>query len=198
MSNGGFKPEIVGVLLDLTAKLLKSENWRIRCIGLSGTVGFLIEHWENFKSFDISEIIKLLYDPEIEVRNMTGHKIVSILKQCKPLVVQKYVEEWKTISLSIKKKLSEGINKAVLHGCILGLISVIRAYGVEINSLVPDALAFISKFRNNYGIVSTSVRECLSEFWKLHRPIWEHEKDKFTEEQQYEISEHINPYNYFA
>lgn len=194
----GFTQEKIQILLNVTTKLLQNENWRFRSIGVADTIGYLNQDWDLFKKFDLSLLIKMLYDPEIETRNLAGINFKIIFTQLNPQEIQKMAEEFKKSSDSVKKKLNEGNNKVILHGSILGLIAIVRAHGIEIKPWIPDIMSYLSKFRNNYGATSDAVRLCFSDFWKYHKKIWEHEKMKFTEELQSEISEHINPYNYFA
>ena len=86
-------------------------------------------------------------------------------------------------------------NKIVLHGVILGLIALVKPHEVELVDWVIETLEYLAKYKNNYGIVSDSIRLCIAQFWNRHKPTWEYVKYKFTKEQQEVLEEHVNPYN---
>ncbi len=194
----GLKSETVSMVLGQTRKLMDSPNWRLRCAGTADTIGYLKENWELVRGYDIAYLTRMLFDPEIEVRNLAGSSLSGLLTLLDSEVVRLFATDFRTKAAAAKLRLQEGNNKTVLHGAVLGLIAAVRAHAIQIFSWVPDVLTYLTKFRNNYDEASKAVRVFLADFWERHKSTWEYEKGKFTEDQQADISEHINPYNYFA
>lgn len=195
---GGYKFETIEYFLSQTAKIIKDKNWRLRNIGLVDTIKMLRRHWDSFEKYQKDVLFDMLYDPEIDIRNIASEHLRLIITNLPTQEIQKLVESFIKKCESVKKKLTEGNNQIILNGSILGLIAIARSFWIEIKPCVPNILAYLCKFRANYGVTSDAVRLCLSDFWKCNKEIWEHVKCKFTEEQQIAISEHINPYNYFC
>lgn len=203
----GLKISDVSSILALQKNnLIKDPKWRIRAYAVGDMCGILRENWITFgKSADISPLINMLYDPEIEVRKAACNGLSTIFQLLSDEMLLKLTTEFKSKAnelllkiTSTDPKLKETQNIIALHGHVLGLLALTYCQATEIPKRIPDLLTYICKFSNNYGTVSESVRMCLSIFWKWHKPKWEYQKHKFTEEQQVKLSEHINPYNYFA
>eukprot|EP00826_Nyctotherus_ovalis_P047179 TRINITY_DN5396_c0_g1_i2.p2 TRINITY_DN5396_c0_g1~~TRINITY_DN5396_c0_g1_i2.p2 ORF type:complete len:171 (+),score=35.92 TRINITY_DN5396_c0_g1_i2:645-1157(+) len=168
------------------------RKWQLRALGVKSIAMCISKNWWLLDRFDISTVTNKLYDPEIQVRKAASDSLASIMLLLPREVLVSVTNEFKVRADSC------GGNEIVLHGAVLGLIALVKSHVVEIGDWVVEVLSYITKYKDNYGIVSDSVRLCIAEFWNRHKPTWEHEKHKFNKEQQDALAEHINPYNYFA
>ena len=146
-------------------------------------------------NYDISPIINTLYDTEIEVRKVAGNSLSILASLFSQERLKEIISNLKNV---IQTNTQENYNLPVVHGAVLGLIGIIKGFDTEIPSWLPDLLDYLRKYKNGYGIISDSIRLCLSDFSKYHKPVWTYIKDKFTEEQQQDLYDYINPYNDFA
>ena len=199
------KTNQVLTLISVCEKLMLEPMWKLRQVAIYDIGVYLLSNWIIMNQYKISKVIEALYDPEIEVRNTACGCLTKIIPLLQEEKATNLISELKEKAYekfgNIKNKRIDATdtnNMIEFHGAISGLIAFIEAQSISIMPWGPDVLTFVSKYRDNYGMVSNSVRICLSNFWKIHKKNWEHEKDKFTKEQQESLAEHINPYNYFA
>ena len=174
---------------------MSDTNWILRAVAIMDTSYYLSSYWITLTDHNISKLLNTLYDQEIEVRKAASAGISKIILLLKESEAEKIIGELKARAIEGAK--SEA-NVVEFHGSVLGLTAFVQAQSLGITKWTPDILMFLSKYSNNRGIVSDSVRICFSTFWKAHKTTWEYEKSKFTEEQQESLLEHINPYGYFA
>lgn len=178
--------------------MLKSPNWRLRYVASIDVIGYVKNNFGFLQSSHVEIAKQMLFDPELEVRTNAGKGITHLFSILPEKETQKLIEEFKGIVEKERKQSKNEKSKIQMHGAILGLIAIIKAHEALIEEWFPPLLAYLAKFKSGQSAYSDAVRVCLTEFWERYKIVWEYEKGKFTEEQIEEISEHINPYNYFA
>eukprot|EP01022_Parablepharisma_sp_SALTPOND_P004705 TRINITY_DN120803_c0_g1_i1.p1 TRINITY_DN120803_c0_g1~~TRINITY_DN120803_c0_g1_i1.p1 ORF type:complete len:1820 (-),score=174.58 TRINITY_DN120803_c0_g1_i1:29-5488(-) len=174
-------------ITNVLQSLIKSPNWRLRYISTCDLLALASINWMHLSRLPILMLVSMLYDPVVEIAGAASKGLINIFILLPKEEVTKLVDNF-----------IKSYSEAKKYGPIFGLVAMVKAYGMVLPDWLPSVLQFLARLKHLNGNVGEAVKGCLSEFLQLHKKTWECEKEKFTEEQLEDITEHVSPYDYYA
>jgi Proteasome-substrate-size regulator, mid region/Domain of unknown function (DUF3437) len=201
-------------------KVSRSPTWHVRVAVLpfsyyiSTLRSFLLKEKERDQVIDIC--IRLLSDSHHEVRVQACTAISSIARTVDADVRDKLlVRFFHMADTKVDVKRNENRPRSspavhsgseapaatpmsTKHGGILGISAVISAFPFNVPEWMPDVLMRFGSYISAPSPCHDSVKETLAKFWKNHQDTWEVDKEMFTEDQRFELTQLVVSPCYYA
>eukprot|EP00698_Gefionella_okellyi_P010190 TRINITY_DN262_c0_g1_i3.p1 TRINITY_DN262_c0_g1~~TRINITY_DN262_c0_g1_i3.p1 ORF type:complete len:1777 (-),score=290.85 TRINITY_DN262_c0_g1_i3:876-5441(-) len=182
-------------LLNAVVAAAASASWRVRMatlvfIQLSGyNHAFLFDAVAKGQMMDVVQ--RLLYDQQVEVRELASVTLSGFVKMSDDVLRQKLVRKF----VQLQRTPAEGATK---HGNVLGLGALARASPYEVPDWLPVVLEALARHATDPPPIAGSIRLVFNDFWRTHRDMWFEHKTKFNDDQLVILTDLLVSPSYYA
>ena len=181
----------------ISTTILYSENWRVREVALPFLQLIAFNHrfvLSRSQLKDIHEdVIKLLNDQQIEVRELASSCLSSLLRGSSGEYISQLALRFEKLA-STKLVMKRRIDSDTLditnfagnlqrYSGILGLIALVKLAPYDIPTWYPRTLLSLVKHVDDPIVISKAVKKALQDFWRTHFDMWETCKDAFSQDE---------------
>jgi len=165
----------------------------------------LIPRKELEESFSLA--IRLLSDPQIEVRELASVCLTSLLRTALPENLTSFVEQFSKLAKTpIQKRNQKSsisneqnqINIIIRHSGVLGLSSLILSSPYDVPEWLPNTLTTLAEHLTDPSPISETAKKTFAEFWRTHTDMWHVFRERFSQDQLDIVSHSSGSPSYFA
>ncbi|KAF9243864.1 hypothetical protein BU15DRAFT_71975 [Melanogaster broomeanus] len=187
MSGIYLSPAFAETILDILVEAIhSSKSWRIRLHTLPALVMFFHRNLLMISPGGVSKVMDVLLeclaDENVEVREMSSKTLSGIVRcsQRQTIVPLKlrFVSLARSVKLPSRTTPTYGEALRKLHSAILGLCALIGSFPYSVESWMPPLTEVLARHATDPPPISTTIRQCASEFKKTHQDTWH--KDQFS------------------
>eukprot|EP01114_Cavostelium_apophysatum_P014493 TRINITY_DN3777_c0_g1_i6.p1 TRINITY_DN3777_c0_g1~~TRINITY_DN3777_c0_g1_i6.p1 ORF type:complete len:1780 (-),score=427.71 TRINITY_DN3777_c0_g1_i6:35-5374(-) len=200
-----FPPELLPSILSATFTVANQPNWHVR----SATLPFLqiltFSNKFNLSPLQLQEIqefaIRHLGDTQIEVRELAKVSLGSIVKSSNADIPALSARLSAIIGAAPLPKRGQPSNEALLvqrHGGVLGLCALASTSPYDVPPWMPSLLSKIASHISDPPPIKNTVKDTFGEFWRTHQDMWPLLKDRFTEDELFQINELVISPTYYV
>ncbi|KAJ7630604.1 hypothetical protein FB45DRAFT_746590 [Roridomyces roridus] len=184
------------ILMNFVNAIKSSTSWRIRLHALPALVVFFYRNLLSISTSGVTTVMDLLLDcladENVEVRAMSARALSGVVRcsQRGSIVPLKN----RFLALARKTVLPERRDPAYadslrsLHSAILGLCALIESFPYSVEPWMPALTDVLAAHASDPPPISTTIRNCASEFKKTHQDTWHKDQLLFDEEQLQSLS----------
>lgn len=194
------------ILDNYVSAINSSDSWRIRLHALPALVVFFYRNLLSISSEGVTKVMDVLLDcladENVEVRQMAS-KVLSGVVRCSqrqsivPLKNRFLALARKTILPGRRDPLyAESLRS--LHSAILGLCALIESFPYSVEPWMPALTDVLAAHATDPPPISTTIRNCASEFKKTHQDTWHKDQLLFDEDQLQSLSTMLVGTSYYA
>ncbi|KAJ7293229.1 hypothetical protein C8J57DRAFT_19449 [Mycena rebaudengoi] len=197
------------ILGNFVTAIKSSTSWRIRLHALPALVVFFyrnlftISAQKEGVSKVMDVLLDCLADENVEVRQMAS-KVLSGVVRCSQ---RQSIVPLKNRFLALARKTSPlpgrrdaGYAEALrsLHSAILGLCALIESFPYSVEPWMPGLTDVLAAHATDPPPISTTIRNCASEFKKTHQDTWHKDQLLFDEDQLQSLATMLVGTSYYA
>lgn len=204
-------PEIISELINIYLEFLKKpatngESWHRRKRILPA---LQIVYYQNLHILNrelqqevLDHVSNLLLDSQVEIRQLAATTLSGLVRCSRRDVIIK-IRDSSTSFLS-PVKLSRGskdvTNDLVVkcHASVLALGALILAFPYDILDWMPESLVILAHYVSYVSPIGPEVKKIFAEFRRTHQDNWQEDKNKFSEDQLYELSDLLISPSYYV
>ncbi|TDL28808.1 ARM repeat-containing protein [Rickenella mellea] len=200
--------ELIDPILDAIFLAIKSSpSWKVRLKALPLVQIFYFRQVPLIRQKKVVEILevicKCLDDEIVEVREMAATTLSGILRlsprQSVMTLKDRFVRLAHRTKLPSRQSPHYGQSLRKLHAAILGICAIVDSYPYTVERWMPELLTDVLAEHTYDPIpVSTTVRNCASNFKKTHQDTWHEDAQRFNEEQLSALSTLLTGSSYYA
>ncbi|MCO5605354.1 hypothetical protein L7F22_059537 [Adiantum nelumboides] len=184
------------------------SNWHTRVASLSFMQSFAYRHTFLLSMESLTnvwnEVKKLLFDPQIEVKELASITLTGMMKGCDEQLFKSFCDsQLETAREYLKSKrgrklVNSGTSKDI-HALVLGLSACVQSVPYDMPGWLPKVVTTLAQFsKESSAAVRETVRKCLSEFRRTHADTWAVQKFMFNEEELEILTDTSSSASYFA
>ncbi|KAJ6604293.1 hypothetical protein DFH09DRAFT_1300536 [Mycena vulgaris] len=184
-------------ILDHYVSAIKSsDSWRIRLHALPALVVFFYRNLLSISAEGVTKVMDVLLDcladENVEVRQMAS-KVLSGVVRCSqrqsivPLK-NRFLALARKIALPGRRDPAYAESLRSLHSAILGLCALIESFPYSVEPWMPALTEVLAAHATDPPPISTTIRNCASEFKKTHQDTWHKDQLLFDEDQLQSLS----------
>ncbi|KAF4605508.1 hypothetical protein EYR40_004292 [Pleurotus pulmonarius] len=184
------------ILTDFVDAIKSSASWRIRLHALPAMVVFFYRNLLSISFENVSKIMDCLLaclaDENVEVRGMASKALSGIVRcsQRQSIVPLKnrFTQQIRKTKLPDRQSPKFADSLRTLHSAILGVCALIESFPYSVESWMPPLAEVLAPHSTDPPPISTTIRQCASEFKKTHQDTWHKDQLAFDEDQLQSLS----------
>jgi len=194
------------ILENFVSAIKSSTSWRIRLHALPALVVFFYRNLLSISAEGVSRVMDVLLeclgDENVEVRQMAS-KVLSGVVRCSqrqsivPLK-NRFLALARKITLPARRDPAYAESLRSLHSAILGLCALIESFPYSVEPWMPALTEVLAAHATDPPPISTTIRNCASEFKKTHQDTWHKDQLLFDEDQLQSLSAMLVGTSYYA
>ncbi|KAF4572630.1 hypothetical protein EYR36_007140 [Pleurotus pulmonarius] len=193
------------ILTDFVDAIKSSASWRIRLHALPAMVVFFYRNLLSISFENVSKIMDCLLaclaDENVEVRGMASKALSGIVRcsQRQSIVPLKnrFTQQIRKTKLPDRQSPKFADSLRTLHSAILGVCALIESFPYSVESWMPPLAEVLAPHSTDPPPISTTIRQCASEFKKTHQDTWHKDQLAFDEDQLQSLSSMLVGTSYF-
>ncbi|KAJ6574754.1 hypothetical protein B0H19DRAFT_932973 [Mycena capillaripes] len=184
------------ILENFVSAIKSSTSWRIRLHALPALVVFFYRNLLSISAEGVTKVMDVLLDcladENVEVRQMAS-KVLSGVVRCSqrqsivPLK-NRFLALARKITLPARRDPTYAESLRSLHSGILGLCALIESFPYSVEPWMPALTEVLAAHATDPPPISTTIRNCASEFKKTHQDTWHKDQLLFDEDQLQSLS----------
>ncbi|KAJ6627278.1 hypothetical protein B0H10DRAFT_1780024 [Mycena sp. CBHHK59/15] len=184
------------ILANFVNAIKSSTSWRIRLHALPALVVFFYRNLLSISADGVTKVMDVLLDcladENVEVRQMAS-KVLSGVVRCSqrqsivPLK-NRFLALTRKITLPGRRDVAYAESLRSLHSAILGLCALIESFPYSVEPWMPALTEVLAAHATDPPPISTTIRNCASEFKKTHQDTWHKDQLLFDEDQLQSLS----------
>ncbi|KAL4264291.1 BLM10 family protein [Pleurotus pulmonarius] len=194
------------ILTDFVDAIKSSASWRIRLHALPAMVVFFYRNLLSISFENVSKIMDCLLaclaDENVEVRGMASKALSGIVRcsQRQSIVPLKnrFTQQIRKTKLPDRQSPKFADSLRTLHSAILGVCALIESFPYSVESWMPPLAEVLAPHSTDPPPISTTIRQCASEFKKTHQDTWHKDQLAFDEDQLQSLSSMLVGTSYYA
>jgi proteasome activator subunit 4 len=197
---------IESILDSFVVAVKSSTSWKIRLHSLPALVVFFYRNLLSISQDGVAKVVDVLLDclsdENVEVREMAS-KVFSGVVRCSqrqsiiPLK-NRFVALAKKTPLPPRRDPSYAESLKILHSAILGICALIESLPYSVEPWMPSLTEVLAPHATDPPPISTTIRNCASEFKKTHQDTWHKDQLLFDEDQLQSLSAMLVGTSYYA
>ncbi|KAJ6519492.1 hypothetical protein C8R45DRAFT_852433 [Mycena sanguinolenta] len=194
------------ILENFVQAIKSSTSWRIRLHALPALVVFFYRNLLSISNEGVTRVMDVLLeclgDENVEVRQMAS-KVLSGVVRCSqrqsivPLK-NRFLALARKITLPARRDPGYAESLRALHSAILGLCALIESFPYSVEPWMPALTEVLAAHATDPPPISTTIRNCASEFKKTHQDTWHKDQLLFDEDQLQSLSAMLVGTSYYA
>ncbi|KAJ7129977.1 hypothetical protein C8R43DRAFT_1025251 [Mycena crocata] len=194
------------ILENFVSEIKSSTSWRIRLHALPALVVFFYRNLLSISAEGVTKVMDVLLDcladENVEVRQMAS-KVLSGVVRCSqrqsivPLK-NRFLALARKTTLPARRDAAYAESLRVLHSAILGLCALIESFPYSVEPWMPALTEVLAAHATDPPPISTTIRNCASEFKKTHQDTWHKDQLLFDEDQLQGLSTMLVGTSYYA
>ncbi|KAJ7785950.1 hypothetical protein B0H16DRAFT_1488659 [Mycena metata] len=194
------------ILENFVSAIKSSTSWRIRLHALPALVVFFYRNLLSISPEGVTKVMDVLLDcladENVEVRQMAS-KVLSGVVRCSqrqsivPLK-NRFLALARKITLPARRDPAYAESLRSLHSAILGLCALIESFPYSVEPWMPALTEVLAAHATDPPPISTTIRNCASEFKKTHQDTWHKDQLLFDEDQLQSLSAMLVGTSYYA
>ncbi|KAF5337321.1 hypothetical protein D9611_003207 [Ephemerocybe angulata] len=199
--------DFVEPILDKFVESIESsKSWKTRLHGLPALVIFFYRNLLSLSPEQVDKVLRVLLDclsnENVEVREMASKVLSGVVRTSQrqniiPLK-NRFVTLAKKTTLPSRKDPEYATALRTLHSAILGLCSLVESFPYSIEPWLPPLTEVLAPHATDPPPISTTIRNCASEFKKTHQDTWHKDQLLFDEDQLQSLSTMLVGTSYYA
>ncbi|KAF6766226.1 hypothetical protein DFP72DRAFT_838774 [Ephemerocybe angulata] len=199
--------DFVEPILDKFVESIESsKSWKTRLHGLPALVIFFYRNLLSLSPEQVDKVLRVLLDclsnENVEVREMASKVLSGVVRTSQrqniiPLK-NRFVTLAKKTILPSRKDPEYATALRTLHSAILGLCSLVESFPYSIEPWLPPLTEVLAPHATDPPPISTTIRNCASEFKKTHQDTWHKDQLLFDEDQLQSLSTMLVGTSYYA
>ncbi|KAJ7071512.1 hypothetical protein C8F01DRAFT_1110832 [Mycena amicta] len=197
---------VPSILENFVDAIKSSTSWRIRLHALPAFVVFFYRNLLSIPSEGVTKVMDVLLDcladENVEVRQMAA-KVLSGVVRCSqrqsivPLK-NRFLALARKTTLPGRRDPAYADSLRALHSAILGLCALIESFPYSVEPWMPPLTDVLAAHATDPPPISTTIRNCASEFKKTHQDTWHKDQLLFNEDQLQSLSAMLVGTSYYA
>ncbi|KAJ7456643.1 hypothetical protein FB451DRAFT_1276697 [Mycena latifolia] len=194
------------ILDNYVSAIKSSDSWRIRLHALPALIVFFYRNLLSISADGVTKVMDVLLDcladENVEVRQMAS-KVLSGVVRCSqrqsivPLK-NRFLALARKITLPGRRDPAYAESLRSLHSAILGLCALIESFPYSVEPWMPALTEVLAAHATDPPPISTTIRNCASEFKKTHQDTWHKDQLLFDEDQLQSLSTMLVGTSYYA
>ncbi|TFK41322.1 hypothetical protein BDQ12DRAFT_768249 [Crucibulum laeve] len=187
---------IEAIVENFVTAIKSSTSWRIRLHALPALVVFFYRNLLSISQDGVAKVMDVLLDcladENVEVRSMTS-KVLSGVVRCSqrqsivPLK-NRFVALARKTNLPPRRDPAYADSLRSLHSAILGICALIESLPYSVEPWMPSLTEVLAPHATDPPPISTTIRDCASEFKKTHQDTWHKDQLLFDDDQLQSLS----------
>ncbi|KAJ2928817.1 hypothetical protein H1R20_g8194, partial [Candolleomyces eurysporus] len=200
-------PDYVDPILDKFVEIIESSSsWKTRLHGLPALVIFFYRNLLLLTQDHVSKVTRVLLEclsnENVEVREMASKVLSGVIKTTQrqniiPLK-NRFVALAKKTKLPDRRDPGYAAALRTLHSAILGVCSLVESFPYSVEPWLPPLTEVLAPHATDPPPISTTIRNCASEFKKTHQDTWHKDQLAFDEDQLQSLSTMLVGTSYYA
>lgn len=194
------------ILKNFSSAIKSSQSWRIRLHALPALVVFFYRNLLSISQDGVVQVMDVLLeclgDENVEVREMASKTLAGIVRCSQRQSIlplkKRFVAMTRKIVLPPKRDPNYADSLRVLHSAILGLCALIESLPYSVEPWMPSLTEVLAPHATDPPPISTTIRNCASEFKKTHQDTWHKDQFMFNEDQLQSLSTMLVGTSYYA
>ncbi|KAJ2920211.1 hypothetical protein MD484_g84, partial [Candolleomyces efflorescens] len=175
-------PDYVDPILDKFVEIIESSSsWKTRLHGLPALVIFFYRNLLSLTPDHVSKVTRVLL--ECLSNENVENRFVALAKKTK---------------LPDRKDAGYATALRTLHSAILGVCSLVESFPYSVEPWLPPLTEVLAPHATDPPPISTTIRNCASEFKKTHQDTWHKDQLAFDEDQLQSLSTMLVGTSYYA
>jgi len=143
-----------------------------------------------------------LSDENVEVREMGSKALSGAIRSSQRQSILSLKSRF--VNLARQTKLPPRTDKTYaeslrsLHSAVLGMSALIGCFPYSVEPWMPPLIDVLATHATDPPPISTTIRECASEFKKTHQDTWHTDQQAFDEDQLQSLSTMLVGTSYYA
>ncbi|KAF9015006.1 hypothetical protein BDQ17DRAFT_1418131 [Cyathus striatus] len=184
------------ILKNFADAIKSSKSWRIRLNALPALVVFFYRNLLSISQDGVVQVMDVLLeclaDENVEVRSMASKALSGVVRcsQRQSIIPLKnrFVSFVRKTTLPPRSDPAYADSLRSLHSAILGICALIESLPYSVEPWMPSLTEVLAPHASDPAPISTTIRNCASEFKKTHQDTWHKDQQMFDEEQLQSLS----------
>jgi len=211
-------PSVVHTAVESVIEVAINQSWKAKVCVLEFLQVLIFINFAAFVSVPeeterlVSVVLRLLKDPQLEVREKAG-KVLGGLLHCGFVSAHQRetleAEFLADINKKLPKKMKEGADKAEWqakltnavvrrHSGVVGICAVVSSCPYDIPPYLPPLLMVLGDRLHDPQPIPATVKRVLQDFKRTHQDNWIEHKEKFTADQLTMLTDLLVSPSYYA
>ncbi|KAJ3537454.1 hypothetical protein NMY22_g5581 [Coprinellus aureogranulatus] len=183
-----------------------SQSWRTRLHGLPALVIFFYKNLLSLSPEQVNKVMRVLLDclanENVEVREMASKVLSGVVRTSQRHNIAPLKNRFITLAkkTTVPSRQDPGYATALrtLHSAILGICALIQSCPYSVEPWLPPLTEVLAPHATDPPPISTTIRNCASEFKKTHQDTWHKDQLLFDEDQLQSLSTMLVGTSYYA
>ncbi|KAI9193627.1 uncharacterized protein BJ171DRAFT_249708 [Polychytrium aggregatum] len=185
-------------------------SWHIKVRALPMLQVFYFKHLFLMRPEAVAMVMEAIYellmDHQVEVRQLASVTLSGLIRcsQRDAIVdIKARFDRLLDIKLPSRQRgapAPPGFAEAVLrrHSAVLGLSGLVQAFPYEVPKWMPSTLVRLASCITDPNPISVTVKNMFSDFRRTHQDTWHEDKEQFSEDDLYTLSDLFISPSYYA